>query len=77
MAPGTNAVAYVDKNNIYYRSDPEDETNDIRITSDGVSGRIYNGVPDWVYEGKLSGLCNYISSKIFLSLNEKVAGTRG
>lgn len=51
MAPKTNSIAYVDKNNIYYREKPEDETNDIRITSDGIQGKIYNGVPDWVYEG--------------------------
>lgn len=52
MSPGTNAVAYVDKNNIYYRANAEDETSDIRLTSDGISGKLYNGVPDWVYEGE-------------------------
>ncbi|XP_054283690.1 venom dipeptidyl peptidase 4-like isoform X1 [Macrosteles quadrilineatus] len=53
MAPKTNSIAYVDKNNIYYREKPEDETNDIRITSDGIQGKIYNGVPDWVYEEEI------------------------
>lgn len=52
MSPGTNAVAYVDKNNIYYRANAEDESSDVRLTSDGISGKLYNGVPDWVYEGE-------------------------
>uniref|UniRef100_A0A1B6HM76 Venom dipeptidyl peptidase 4 n=1 Tax=Homalodisca liturata TaxID=320908 RepID=A0A1B6HM76_9HEMI len=53
MAPGTNSIAYVDRNNIYYRANPEDETNDIILTRDGVNGKIYNGVPDWVYEEEI------------------------
>lgn len=51
FAPETNAIAYVDRNNIFYRANPEDEKADVQLTFDGVNGQLYNGVPDWVYEG--------------------------
>lgn len=51
-APRGNALVYVFQNNIYYR--PEAEVAiEYQITNTGVFGTIYNGVPDWVYEGKL------------------------
>ncbi|KYQ52768.1 Venom dipeptidyl peptidase 4 [Trachymyrmex zeteki] len=50
-APRGNALIYVHQNNIYYRPDAE-VANDYQITNTGVFGTIYNGVPDWVYEGK-------------------------
>ncbi|XP_067001465.2 venom dipeptidyl peptidase 4 isoform X2 [Anabrus simplex] len=48
-APTGNDLAYVYQNNIYYSS------MGIRLTSDGVPGVIYNGVPDWVYEEEVLG----------------------
>ncbi|EZA55967.1 Seprase [Ooceraea biroi] len=50
-APHGNALIYVYQNNIYYRPQAE-VANDYQITDTGVFGSIYNGVPDWVYEGK-------------------------
>uniref|UniRef100_A0A0C9RFV4 Venom dipeptidyl peptidase 4 n=2 Tax=Fopius arisanus TaxID=64838 RepID=A0A0C9RFV4_9HYME len=44
-----NGLVYVNQNNIYYR--PEAEVMiDYQITNTGVFGKIYNAVPDWVYE---------------------------
>ncbi|CAH0749134.1 unnamed protein product [Diatraea saccharalis] len=45
---GDHALAYVLDNNLYYL--PEDSTEAIAITDDGVVGVIYNGHTDWVYE---------------------------
>lgn len=42
------------ENNIYYIRTIADVEKAIQITSDGVPGIVYNGVPDWVYEGALS-----------------------
>jgi len=49
--PRGNALIYVYQNNIYYRPQAE-VPNDYQITDTGVFGTIYNGVPDWVYEGE-------------------------
>lgn len=46
----SNGLVYVYKNNIYYRSAP-DSLVDTQITDDGQADAIFNGVPDWVYEG--------------------------
>lgn len=35
---------------IYYRPGPR-STQSYRVTKTGVPGIIYNGVPDWLYEG--------------------------
>ncbi|KPJ11944.1 Venom dipeptidyl peptidase 4 [Papilio machaon] len=45
---GGHSLAYVLDNNIYYL--PEDSSQAIQITSDGIPGVIYNGHTDWVYE---------------------------
>lgn len=50
-APRGNALVYVYQNNIYYRPEAEMAV-DYQITDTGVVGTIYNGVPDWVYEGE-------------------------
>ena len=44
---------YVQENNIYYQPslDNTDLENYIQITNDGVKDQIYNGIPDWLYEG--------------------------
>ena len=46
---------YVQENNIYYQPSLEntDLENYVQITNDGVIDQIYNGIPDWLYEGKL------------------------
>ncbi|XP_031344560.1 venom dipeptidyl peptidase 4-like isoform X1 [Photinus pyralis] len=44
------SLAYVYLNNIYYAETVGGIATPRQITSDGVPGIIYNGVPDWVYE---------------------------
>ena len=41
---------YVQENNIYYLKDIRSEET-IEITTDGEIDQIYNGIPDWLYEG--------------------------
>ena len=49
-APTGNALAIVVGNDIWYRAEALGKTE--RLTSTGRRDTIYNGVPDWVYEGK-------------------------
>lgn len=37
---------------IYYRRGPR-STQVYRVTNDAVPGIVYNGIPDWLYEGKV------------------------
>lgn len=50
-APAGTGLVYVRSNNIYYIPSPDEVLNPVAITSDGVEGVFYNGIPDWVYEG--------------------------
>lgn len=45
-----HSLVYVYLNNLYYLEEPSGDAKP--LTVDGVPGIIYNGVPDWVYEGK-------------------------
>lgn len=49
--PKGNALVYVHSNNIYYRPSVRVQA-EIQLTNDGENGKFYNGIPDWVYEGK-------------------------
>jgi hypothetical protein len=49
-SPVKNSLAFVSRNNIFYKSEAE-STTVIKITTDGLPYTLYNGVPDWVYEG--------------------------
>jgi dipeptidyl-peptidase-4 len=51
LSPVESGLAYVLDNDIYYRSSGRYDAVERRITFDGVPGIVYNGVPDWVYEG--------------------------
>ena len=63
-APKGNAYAYVYRGNIYYK--PSVKSKQVfPITNDGLEGTVFNGVPDWVYEGKRSvldsqSICQYV-----------------
>lgn len=41
--------AYVWKNNVYIKPSPTADS--VQITENGEENKIFNGVPDWVYEG--------------------------
>lgn len=47
----STALIIITENDIYLRQSPADE-EDIRLTHSGVSGLIYNGITDWLYQGK-------------------------
>ena len=41
---------FIFENNIYYRATVESRS--IRLVSTGKEGVVFNGLPDWLYEGK-------------------------
>ena len=46
-----NSFAYVYRCNIYFR--PSVKSDKVfPITTDGRPGLVFNGIPDWVYEGE-------------------------
>jgi len=47
-----NDIAYVHDNDIYHVTFTAGGSKVRRLTENGVPGIIYNGIPDWVYEGK-------------------------
>lgn len=46
-----NNIIYVYENDIYFRQVPDSTVMDVRLTVDGEREAIFNGIPDWVYEG--------------------------
>lgn len=46
-----NALIWVYNYDIYYRQEVR-ATHAYRITHDAVAGVVYNGIPDWLYEGR-------------------------
>jgi len=48
-APTGNSIAYVDKNNnIFFRKSATSKS--LQITTQGILGTVYCGIPDWLYE---------------------------
>lgn len=47
----TTSLAIVSENDIFIRQSPASE-EDVRVTNTGKADLIYNGVPDWLYQGK-------------------------
>lgn len=47
----TSALLIVVDNDMYVKRSPSDES-DNRITITGQPDLVYNGVPDWLYQGK-------------------------
>ena len=52
----TSSLLLVHENDIYLQRNPVDPEQPLalRITDTGVPGEIFNGVPDWLYQGELS-----------------------
>lgn len=48
LSPNGYPVAFVKENNVFVQTITGDE---VQLTNDGINGVVYNGVPDWVYEG--------------------------
>lgn len=59
-SPNGNGIAFIYNYNIYYRPEAADGTV-WKLTEDGKDEQtaIYNGIADWVYEGK-----NYMSGQL-------------
>lgn len=51
--PGSSGLVYVRDNNVFLRRQPNGGSREIQLTLDGEPGVKYNGVSDWVYEGKI------------------------
>jgi len=51
----SGGVVIVKDNDIYYRPDPHNTAKVTRITSTGVPGVVFNGVPDWLYRERILG----------------------
>ena len=42
---------FVYENNIYYQDDPASGLEPVQVTQTGQSQLVFNGIPDWLYEG--------------------------
>jgi hypothetical protein len=52
-APRGNALAFVYRNDIYYKTSAMN-SHVYRVTNTGRPEVVFNGVPDWLYEGKIT-----------------------
>ncbi|KAM6307128.1 dipeptidyl peptidase 4 [Aegotheles albertisi] len=52
-SPVGQKLAYVWNNNVYIKASPTEEP--VQITKNGVENKIFNGIPDWVYEEEMFG----------------------
>uniref|UniRef100_A0A663EY94 Dipeptidyl peptidase 4 n=1 Tax=Aquila chrysaetos chrysaetos TaxID=223781 RepID=A0A663EY94_AQUCH len=52
-SPVGHKLAYVWNNNVYIKASPTAEP--VQITENGVENKIFNGIPDWVYEEEMFG----------------------
>jgi hypothetical protein len=59
FTPRGHSIVMVYKYDIYFKTGPK-AAQSYRITKTGQPGIIYNGVPDWLYEGN----CNFDGSLI-------------
>lgn len=57
---------------IYYRLGPRTYQS-FRVTNDAIPGIVYNGIPDWLYEGKydiqFSFPCTFSIESIYISID--------
>lgn len=51
FTPKGHSLIMVYNYDIYYRLGPRTYQS-FRVTDDAIPGIIYNGIPDWLYEGK-------------------------
>uniref|UniRef100_A0A8C5J0A1 Dipeptidyl peptidase 4 n=1 Tax=Junco hyemalis TaxID=40217 RepID=A0A8C5J0A1_JUNHY len=52
-SPVGHKLAYVWNNNVYVKASPTEEA--VQITENGEENKIFNGIPDWVYEEEMFG----------------------
>lgn len=64
FTPAGNALVWVQGYDIYYRDEVRSSSVH-RITQDAVPGVVYNGVPDWLYEGEtMQSVIRYIRGSL-------------
>lgn len=73
FSPDGRMVAYVHDNNIYIKK--LDYLSDIAVTTDGKTGEVINGIPDWTYQEEFAttGSMTWTSDNLilcFLKYNE-------
>jgi hypothetical protein len=56
--PKKNALVYVRQNDIFYIADITVDQSE-RLTIDGTFNEIFNGIPDWTYQGIMFALKTY------------------
>lgn len=60
---------YIFENNIYFQTDVQ--SSSWRLTSSGQEGIVFNGIADWLYEGKKAVLHNcYTELALFLIMTQ-------
>jgi len=72
FTPAGNALVWVQSYDIYYREEVRSASVH-RITHDAVPGVVYNGIPDWLYEGKwhLRGYIACVDEDLFVEIIRK------
>ncbi|XP_043930712.1 prolyl endopeptidase FAP isoform X2 [Protopterus annectens] len=55
-SPVGHKLAYVWKNNVFLKLEPNSPS--VQVTKNGEYNKIYNGIPDWVYEEEMFGSSN-------------------
>ena len=56
---GISSVVYVSNNNIHWKQGVNWDDHfltDLNITSDGETGKVYNGIADWMYKERVLGV---------------------
>lgn len=59
---------FVFENNIYYRATVESRS--IRLVSTGKEGVVFNGLADWLYEGKTTSKIQLFSNQVFYEVGK-------
>lgn len=57
-----SSKAFVWKNNVYVKTSPTSPAQ--QVTFSGEDNKIFNGIPDWVYEGKRNRLCGIYNAHL-------------
>jgi hypothetical protein len=62
---------FVQDNDVYYRRNIYGEEGEFRVTTTGKPDEIFNGVPDWVFEGKYHLNCDFFKTINALNVKDK------
>ena len=60
---------FVYENNIYYQDDPASGLEPVQVTQTGQSQLVFNGIPDWLYEGATTIIISDINAKPMRTAN--------